>query len=327
MQLDTFQHGHGTLKANMDPSEHQTEKQRPVLSSDSSFNRKFPIGQDGIRQLPLPSPKANPNPSNDALLQSPHHNQPGLLPTMRSSNVPAAESQDASLEVEDWRPRFLPARATTNSALREIWRNTDLSLKERTARLDERLHVTLSAAEYAAMWSEIVEADAGANLWPYTHIGNVGGDSADADGAWETREVIFLVRMWPDKHIPLKNKSIDMMGLSGNERSLSSMESKFRQITGKPQYIHDDLKREQVELDAHSPIRKGQNAKELGAGAWLRLEDNTLRRIHRSSPSVDWNKKSVEWQAITGRKRSPHELIGRWGILKVAHDPWSELVL
>jgi hypothetical protein len=118
------------------------------------------------------------------------------------------------------------------------------------------------------------------------------------------------------------NKSRNMMSLSGNDRSLSSMENKWRQVTGLHQFSQSELQQEQQKLGDNSPFRKGQNR----AGGWTRLDDNVLRRVYRCGSTNDWNKKRDEWKTITEKDRSAKELEQRWNkVLKVQYDPFSKL--
>ena len=199
------------------------------------------------------------------------------------------------------------------------WLNAQLSLDERTNRINSYFGKEHTTSELAARYHNLIKEDA--QKW--SMMQDDTGDGPDSDGTWEAREVCHLVDMWQTllSEQSFYNKALDMMGQAGNDRSLSSMENKWRQVTGLGQFEHSDLREEQARLDAESKFRSNDRG-------WTRLEDNMLRRVclSRENEEKDWNGRYKDWNDLMGKSnnRDPGQIALRWDDLKITFDPFSK---
>lgn len=238
------------------------------------------------------------------------------------------------------------AQPTARVAFREVWGDMTLSLEDRIKQLNSSLPQQSATSSFggsndtnqsvdsprrytieeaAAIYSSMIKSGRAEPSWPPVGVSNEGGES-DADGPWQEHEVKYFVQQWLSvgKHSGLKEMDQicrDLLGYSGNDRSLCAMEVKWREITGIANQEFTVLYQMQLQLNADSPFRRGQYRMD----GWSKLEDNALRRVCRKDRKNvrDWEAKRTEWMKYTNKLRSAQELSDRFHNVINTQQPYG----
>lgn len=114
----------------------------------------------------------------------------------------------------------IPDSKDITHKLLTIWCDSKRSLDDRTKDINKKLKANHSTGYLAASYSALIKRNPKHILW---HPSGTE-DGADRDGPWEFREVDRLIEIWPPSDDPMTfhDKAMNMMSLSGNDRSLQS---------------------------------------------------------------------------------------------------------